>query len=159
MENDQPLFARMREIARMLSEGTPHAKALGFEITDVERGKGFARITPRAELVGDPETGVIAGGVITALLDNLGGVAVMAALDEPTSIATLDLRIDYMKAAAPGEVILAVAHCYKVTRSVAFMRASAHHGDEADPIATATGAYMLSSNAGRGVGANRKVPR
>ena len=54
------------------------------------------------KLAGDPETRVIHGGVITSLLDNACGVAVGSKLrGMGGGIATLDLRIDYMKPAAP----------------------------------------------------------
>ena len=54
------------------------------------------------KLVGNPDTGVMHGGAITALLDACSGAAVFAALDEWVPIATLDLRIDYLRAAEVG---------------------------------------------------------
>lgn len=149
----------MRMIVEMMMQGTPHARALGFELMDVQRGRAWGRAPFRDDLVGDAATGVIAGGVVTALLDQLCGVAVMSAMDAPGATATLDLRIDYMRAAAPGRAVLAQAHCYKVTRSVAFVRAVAYESDPEDPIANATAAFMLSSNGGRKPGSNAKPPR
>ncbi len=119
------------------------------------------KIPYRAELVGEPATGVIAGGVVTTLLDLACGWATALALKEPTSFATLDLRIDYMRPAAPGKDLFATAHCYKLTRSVAFLRAVAYDVDPSDPVAAAQSAFILNSNAGRGPGANlapRKGP-
>ncbi len=153
------LFEVMRQSAAMIMQGTPHARALGLSLTDLQKGKAWGTAAFRADLVGDPATGVIAGGVITAFLDNLCGVAVMSALEEPTSVATLDLRIDYMRAAKPGADVLAMAHCYRVTRSVAFVRAVAYDVDEADPVASAAGAFILAANAGRKPGANKKPPK
>jgi uncharacterized protein (TIGR00369 family) len=144
----------LKSSGAQLMLAAPQARALGFELVSVEESRAALKAPYREELVGDPDTGVIAGGVITTLLDHTCAQAVWAALPAYTSIATLDLRIDYMRPAEPGLDICAHAHCYKLTRSVAFVRAQAFDRDPADPIATAQAAFMLDSNAGRGAGAN-----
>ena len=123
----------------------PQAVALGIRTLSVEPGVATLTVPYRPELVGDPDTGVIAGGVVTTLLDHACGQAVYMAMTEPTSIATLDLRIDYMRAAEPGLDIFARAHCYKLTRSIAFVRATAYDRDSEDPVATAQAAFMLGT--------------
>ncbi|MEO0466688.1 MAG: PaaI family thioesterase [Pseudomonadota bacterium] len=133
----------MREHAHLIMSAVPWAKELGFEVTAVKEARAFAKAPWRHDLVGDPEHGVIAGGVITALLDNLCGVAVAAALDEFKSMATLDLRIDYMRPATKGQDVLAEAECYHVTRSVAFCHAWAYHDDRSKMVATATASFAL----------------
>jgi uncharacterized protein (TIGR00369 family) len=94
--------------------------------------------------VGDPDTGVIAGGVVTSLLDHTCGMAIISAAGGLMSTATLDLRIDYMRAAAPRAGVTATAHCDKLTRSVAFVRAEAWDVDPSDLIATAQGAFIIN---------------
>lgn len=158
-EKDSEWLERMRMIARGMSEGTPYAKAIGLEALDFAPARASTRVAYRPDLVGDAATGVIAGGVVTALLDHTCGMSVMAALEMPTTIATLDLRVDYMRAANPETAVVAEAHCYKVAHAVAFVRAIAHDGDPDDPIANATAAFMLNSSAGRKIGANRKPPK
>ena len=140
-------------------QGSPHSRALGLRFVSADLGRAVLRAPYREDLVGDPETGVIAGGVVTALLDHVCGQAVWTRLETFTAIATLDLRIDYMRGAEPGLDVFAEAHCYKMTRSVAFVRATAYDRDVDDPVATATAAFMLNSSAGRKAGANFKAPR
>ena len=135
-------------------QAMPQAQALGLELVAVGEAEATIRAPYSPDLVGDPDTGVIAGGVVTTLLDQTCGQAVWNALHAPTSIATLDLRIDYMRAAEPGRDVFAHAHCYKLTRTVAFVRAQAYDRDPADPIATAQAAFMLDSDAGRPSGVN-----
>ena len=135
----------LRDAARHMVETVPQASALGFKLISVEPSRGSIFTPWREELVGDPDTGVIAGGVITALLDHVCGLAVTSRSLEGgfLSTATLDLRIDYMRPAAPRADITASAHCYKLTRTIAFVRAHAYDADPQDPIATAQAAFIL----------------
>ncbi len=142
------------EGAHLLIDGVPHSRAMGLSIVEMSHSNAIVKLPFDERFVGDPETGVIHGGAVTALLDNASGLAVFCALDELVSIATLDLRIDYMRAATPGEDVFAHAHCYKVSRTIAFVRGTAYGASMDDPIATSTGAFMLGSNAGRKMGAN-----
>ncbi len=138
MEND-----RRYSNARMFIEALPHAKALGMTLVHIGEGGATMSMPYDERLVGDPDTGVIHGGAVSALLDTCSGTAVMSHGSQPTGTATLDLRIDYMRPANPGDTITAKAECYHVTRSVAFIRATALDADENRPVATATGAFTV----------------
>ena len=135
----------LRQMGQHMATTVPQAAALGFRFVSVERARGVLEVPWREDLVGDPDTEVIAGGVVTSLLDHVCGLAVSAAADTvPFGTATLDLRIDYMRPAAPRAGVTAEAHCYKVTRSIAFVRAEAWDADKADLIATAQGAFVVN---------------
>jgi uncharacterized protein (TIGR00369 family) len=98
-----------------------------------------------AHLVGNPDTGVLHGGGITALLDAASGACVFLKIMKPVPVATLDLRIDYLRPAEPPRDVLARAECYHITRNVAFVRAVAYHDDPANPIASSVGTFMLQT--------------
>ncbi len=126
-----------------LITGLPFGREIGMRLHRAKDSVALLSVPYDASLVGDPETGVLHGGVITALLDTACGWAVMAAPATIESTATLDLRIDYMRPATAGETVYARAECYRLTRSIAFARAVAYHADPADPVATAQGAFIL----------------
>lgn len=146
----------LRNLAQGMNQGSPHALALKLETISVDAEGSLLKVPYDEKLIGDPDTGVIAGGVVTTLLDHACGQAVYAGMKEFKTIATLDLRIDYMRPAEPGKDIYARAFCYKATRSVAFVRAVAYDDSPDDPVAAAQAAFMLDSSKGRGFGANLK---
>ncbi|NBB52724.1 hotdog fold thioesterase [Rhizobium sp. CRIBSB] len=134
----------LNAILPQLANGAAHTHALGFQFEGREGDRVRIRVPYREDLVGDPDTGVLSGGLVTALLDHVGGLAVWVALDVFRPIATLDLRVDYMRAAEPGRDLIAEARCFKVTRSIAFVRAWAFDDNVDDPVAAAQAAYILS---------------
>jgi len=130
-------------IARQFIEAIPFSKALGMRLDEIGGGIAVISMPFDARLVGDPQRGVIHGGAVSALMDTCGGAAVMSHPEAPAGTATIDLRIDYMRAATPGKRIIARAECHHITRTVAFMRATAECEGEEAPVATATGTFTV----------------
>lgn len=133
-----------------LMEGLPFGAEIGMRLHMTRAGVAMLSVPYDEKLVGDPETGVLHGGVISALLDTACGSAVMSAQGKLMSTATLDLRIDYMRPATAGRTVYARAECYRMTRSIAFTRAVAYHDDPADPVASAAGSFILERSKGGG---------
>ena len=128
----------------------PHGQAIGMELVGYEGSKVTVKVPYAGHLVGDPDTGVIHGGVITATLDNASGWAIRMRSDNPEviSMATLDIRIDYMRPAEPHQDLLVESECFKITKNVAFVRALAHQGNPDDPVATSIASFMLGTPSG-----------
>ena len=125
-----------------LMNGRGHGGFVGLRYVD--HGDDWIEIALpwRADLVGVPETGVLASGPIITLLDNATSMSVWVKSGAFRPQATLDLRLDYVRAATPGKTVIARAECYRLTRSAAFVRGLAHDGDPADPVAHAAGVFM-----------------
>lgn len=97
----------------------------------------------REDLVGVPEIGVLASGPLISLLDNATSLAVWTRRNQFAPQATLDLRVDYVRAATPGKTVIGRGECYQIKKSIAFVRGIAFEDDPADPIAHAAGIFML----------------
>ena len=136
-------------LAKFIASMSPHMAQLGLEVVSISAGVCVAQLPYSAELVGDPATGVLHGGVVTSLLDTAGGAAVLSALGEPIALATLDLRIDYLRPSTPGQSVRARVECYKKTYNIAFARGVAFESDESDPIASMAATYMLRTQVRR----------
>jgi uncharacterized protein (TIGR00369 family) len=129
-------FAIAREIG--------HSRALSLEFRDSGENWAELALPWREELVGVPETGVLASGAIVSLIDTASGTSVWVTLDRFTPIVTVDLRLDYLRPAAKGETIVARCECVKLTRRIAFVRGVAHGGDERRPIALSAATFMIN---------------
>lgn len=132
---------KREKLARQFIKAIPHAQALKLRLVAIGNGIAEIEMPYDPALIGDPETGVIHGGAVSTLMDTCCGAAVMSHDSQPIGTATIDLRIDYMRVAKPGQTIRARAECYHMTRSVAFVRAFAMDDQETPAVATATGTF------------------
>ena len=138
----------LEQLNRRFVARTPHMQDTGMQITAVAPGRGTMTMPARPDWVGDPARQVLHPGALTVLADSACGLAVGAALPKHVPFATLDLRMDYLRPAGPGHDLQCEAHCYRLTRSVAFVRAEVWQADRDQPIATAQATFMLSTSAG-----------
>ena len=135
-------FDPERFFALMRSVG--HGRALGLDYRASGEQWIELALPWREELVGVPESGILASGAIVSLIDTAGGASIWMALGKFQPIVTIDLRLDYLRPAIKGETVIARCECYKLTRAIGFVRGVAHGGDENRPIAQAMGTFMLN---------------
>ncbi|MEZ4250514.1 MAG: PaaI family thioesterase [Polyangiales bacterium] len=143
--------ARLERIDAAFARAIPYNAWLGLRAVDVgAKGEGRIVLTLpfRAELVGNPISGVLHGGPITAAMDAACGASVFLALREPQRIATLDLRVDYLRGAAPGVDLFCRAECVRITKQVAFARGTMDQGDADEPLAVVAATFMVFRDQG-----------
>lgn len=131
---------------RIFERPLGHGGALGIGYR--AHGPDWAELDlPYSEkLVGDTASGVIASGPILALMDMATSIGVWMKRGIFLPHATLDLRIDYLRAATPGKTVVGRGECYHLTRTVAFVRGMAHDGDPDDPLAHVAGTFMVTQS-------------
>jgi len=142
-------------ITRIFEESIVFNQTLGLKITKVTPGGVTGRIAMRPELVGHPSYNRIHGGVISAGLDAMGGIAVLAAIgarhmDEPiearlhrfAKLGTIDLRIDYLRPGI-GDHFELRAEVLRLGSRVASTRME-FRGADGKLLSTGAGAYIIS---------------
>ena len=131
---------RFFQLARQVG----HGRALGLDFR--ASGEDWAELSLpwKPELVGVPDSGILATGAIVSLIDTASGTAVWVKLGHFQPVVTLDLRLDYLRPATKGETVIARCECYKLTRSIGFVRGLAHGGDPDRPIARSAATFMLN---------------
>lgn len=153
-DRDEQELERLSRLNQGFAELVPHNRALGLKFVGYGEGQAVIVLPYDDRFVGNPETGVLHGGAVSALMDATCGAAVIMKMHAATAIATLDIRIDYLRPAAPRKDVTCRAECYKLTKNVAFVRAIAFNDDESDPIASAAASFMIFEK-GKTVGGER----
>ena len=141
-------LALFKPLIKLAMERSGHGAALGFDLKVVARGEVSMTFPYIEAVIGNPVTGVVHGGVIVSLLDTCCGCAAITSLVRPAVTPTMDLRLDYMHPAEPGEPIYLSAKVYRNTSNVIFCRGSAWQDDKDNPIAHCVATFMKIDSEG-----------
>ncbi len=125
MRDETMLFAQVDRFISVLAQ----CQELGIKVVSARENELILELPYSEKIVGNPESGVIHGGAITTLMDTTAGAGVLCAMPSFELCPTLDLRVDYMRQAKPGESVFARASCYRTTNNILFMRCEAYQVD------------------------------
>jgi uncharacterized protein (TIGR00369 family) len=128
----------------------PFAGWLGLELTGVEDDRVFIRFDMRPEFVGNPARNILHGGIISAVLDTVGGFAALlgvlsrnpneSAAEIAPWLGTVDMRTDFLRPGS-GDEFTACAYPLRVGKRLVVTRMELH-GPSGDTIAVGTGTYV-----------------
>ena len=145
----------MTGLRRIFEEMIVFNKVLGLKITTIGASQVRARMDMKPDLIGHYAHKRIHGGAISASLDAMGGLAVMAAIgarhmdESPTQrlhrfakLGTIDLRVDYLRPGI-GEFFELRAEVMRLGSRVASTRME-FYGADGTLLSTAAAAYIVS---------------
>jgi uncharacterized protein (TIGR00369 family) len=131
-------------IRQFFDVGIPFNKFLGLTVTEIERGRLVAEVPFRPEFIGNPIRKALHGGVISMLADTVGGAALFTLTDPGDQVATIDLRVDYLR---PGrdQTLVGEGTVVRLGNRVGVSAIEVYHPDRPDqPVAVAKGVYNVS---------------
>lgn len=132
----------LEAIRALFSGGIPFNAFVGLELLELERGRALARIPYRPELIGDPTRPALHGGVISMLADTVGGAAVFSVTDPGDRVATIDLRVDYLRPGREAD-LLAEARLLRIGNRVGVASVRCWQPGVRESIAVAKGVYTI----------------
>ena len=144
-----PMSTFIEKLRDHYVERTPHMRDIGLRITELDASHATMVMPASPRWLGDPARGMLHPGPLTVLADSCCGLAISAALPRPVPMATLDLRMDYLRRAGPQLDVYCEARCVRIARNVAFVDAQVWQDDHSQPIAIARGAFMMSTAKGK----------
>src|SRR5262245_16050506 len=138
-------------IGRAFEQMIPFNRVLGLQIESLDLDAPRLRFDMRPELVGNPVRQILHGGLISATLDVVGGLAIalasLAAKPEMLTVAqfpnigTIDLRVDYLRPGR-GKFFVATGRVVRLGGRVAVVHMDLVN-DTGEQIATGSAAYIV----------------
>lgn len=143
-----------RKVGWLFEEVLPFDRVLGIRVTAISADSATIAFEKRDELVGNVFHETLHGGVISAVLDTVGGVTALASMVDRavglseeqmaamiSRVGTIDLRVDYLRPGR-GQQFTANAWIMRAGRKVAVARMELH-ADGETLVAVGTGTYMI----------------
>ncbi|WP_111733638.1 PaaI family thioesterase [Roseovarius amoyensis] len=137
---------KMEQIAQIWNaRGDGLITHMALDIEDVSNEGVQVRMPFNPDFCVDSDQTLLHGGILTALLDSVFGLANFVSIEGVSAMVTLDLRVDYLRAARSRSDVIVRAHCFRKTRHIAFNAGSIwFDGHEDAEIARGTASFALT---------------
>jgi uncharacterized protein (TIGR00369 family) len=152
-QTDFVLTPELQQAVAGFFERIPFNRVLGIQLGEMNTEKVVMHLPMKDELIGNFVHGILHGGVISSLLDVVGGaMALIGAFERHqhlsttermarlSKLGTIDLRIDYLRPGR-GKHFTATAVLLRSGNKVAVVR-SELHADDGTLVAVGTGTYL-----------------
>lgn len=134
---------RYAEMIRFMEHEIPFHGLMGFTVRDLRPGYACISVDFRHELLGDARRPALHGGVISALIDTCGGLAVWTNFTLGDRIATIDLRVDYLRPAGKAR-LFAESSVRLLGNRVGNAQTIVYSGDDREaPVAEGRSVYNI----------------
>ncbi|MFP4083635.1 MAG: PaaI family thioesterase [Desulfonatronovibrio sp.] len=100
--NDHP---SSESLISFLEHEIPFNRYLGIKVETASNGLARLFLPYRPEFTGDSRRPALHGGVLSTLIDTCGGMAVWTCCQVEDRIATIDMRVDYLRPAPQKELV------------------------------------------------------
>jgi uncharacterized protein (TIGR00369 family) len=121
----------------------PLFNAFGIEVVTVANARAEMTM-PFSKTLADGH-GALHRGTLVTLLDTTCGLAIFSALGSLRPIATIDLRVDYLRPIPAGSGLRAVVECTGWTDGVAFIAGRGYAPGDELPLATVSGCFAIDT--------------
>ncbi|KZZ02355.1 hypothetical protein A3746_34130, partial [Oleibacter sp. HI0075] len=116
----------------------PHCRVLNMTVEYADGEKVILKLPYSEAIIGNPDNGIVAGGSLTTLMDTACGTAAFNCFEDGEVCPTLDLRMDYHRAAKPGENLIGEARVVKRANSLVFTQGEVRQESDNVVVATCT---------------------
>ena len=153
--NDTEIVNSSWDVLReIFEESVPFHKSLGIKVVNLEDGEPKLSVDMQDKFIGNFVRGNLHGGVISCLLDVIGGIVAFvdvvnrreihsteAKIEQFSKMGTIDIRVDYLRPGF-GSKFIASAYVLRTGNKVAVTRMELHNNEDV-LIAVGTGAYVV----------------
>lgn len=134
---------RLDEHKRLMENEIPFNVYLGIEAEELREGYARLKLPFRREFIGDGRRPALHGGLIATLIDVSGGAATWTHFSREDAIATLDMRVDYLRP-GPDDDLIAESQVLRVGNRVAVVNTRVYSArDRSTVIAEGKAVYNI----------------